>query len=163
MVTSVKPRSLAMLARLWRRTWGVMSDSGASSKRCFQWFGPRAVTPRYAMAGGQTLGRDIARSSSSEPAGLAHGDHYYEYGHGGPTRRRVRFTTYTKRPQRPALTKGADVGHVRCPVGTTKQIIQDGPETKSGRAIAAARPTVCLRRSGSIARRPAVERNLERN
>src|SRR5882724_2580074 len=38
-VTSVKPRSLAMLAKLWRRTWGVTSDSGESSKRCFQWLG----------------------------------------------------------------------------------------------------------------------------
>lgn len=38
MVTSVKPRSLAILAKLWRRTWGVISDSGESSKRCFHWF-----------------------------------------------------------------------------------------------------------------------------
>jgi len=46
MVTSVKPRSLAMLAKLWRRTWGVIPYSGESSKRCFQWFGepPNALS-----------------------------------------------------------------------------------------------------------------------
>jgi hypothetical protein len=31
MVASVKPRSFAVLAKLWRRTWGVMSDKGAWS------------------------------------------------------------------------------------------------------------------------------------
>jgi hypothetical protein len=46
MVTSVKPRSLAMLAKLSRRTCGVTSDSGESLKICFQWLGklPNALS-----------------------------------------------------------------------------------------------------------------------
>jgi hypothetical protein len=37
-VTSVKPRSLAMLAKLWRSTCGVISASGESLTSRFQWF-----------------------------------------------------------------------------------------------------------------------------
>src|SRR6266849_4204510 len=46
MVTSVKPRSLAMLAKLWRKTWGVTSESGESLNSCFQWLGklPNALS-----------------------------------------------------------------------------------------------------------------------
>lgn len=45
-VTSVKPRSLAMLAKLCRRTWAVISASAVFSNICSQWFGklPKALS-----------------------------------------------------------------------------------------------------------------------
>src|SRR5882757_4753720 len=115
-VISVNPRSLAMLAKPWRRTCGVTSDSGESSKVCFQWFGklPNALS---SPCPGEDVCPDIVCAPSLDIL-----DHRQPYGTYG-------FTLLTVlQPQAARLGVGLrpfQVDHLASPAAGQRKLADD--------------------------------------